>query len=1053
MTATRRLPTELQQLSILIATCCVDMIGFAMILPLLPYYALKLHATPELIGLMTATFSVAQLIAAPYWGRLSDRYGRRPVLLIGLSASAVAYVIFGLASSVWLLFLSRLVQGAGGGTTGVAQAYVADTIKPAGRAKALGWLSAATSAGVAIGPAIGSFSHAHLGPAAPGFVAAALCLINVAFAWRWLPESRVPAPASGGAVRRPVWAAAADVLEHPARPVSRLIWIYGVGMFAFSCLTSVLALFLDARFGVTEETIGYFYSYIGALSFTMRSLFLGPIVSRFGETRTMRYGTAILVAGLVLYTVAPNVWALAFIIPLVPIGTALLFPSTTALMSRASPKEQLGTTMGVAQTFAGVARVAAPLLATGAFQRIGHAAPFYLAAATVTLVGLMALRVEPVPFHGGDTGARAHVQGIRMSDDDRIERLEQRLQVLEGLVRQVMASRSVSPPPGSELRGATAEAPPAARPVMPTAPARPAAPLPPPPRPAVPRASVSSAVLSEQWLGQRGLLAVGVTFMILAAGYLLKLSFDRGWVSPLIRCITGALAGAGIGLLGWQLHARGTRTYGAALIGCGAAVLYLAVWAATRLYQFLPPTSAIVALALVSISLAAVALAIDVQALLASAALGAFFAPIVIGKEGGSVDLLLLYLGAMGAALGWVAARRHWRLATFIVALAYFGIASAGILPQADPVVLYLYAILGGGAGLFVGLREAWFETRFLAFGGGWAVLGVANNASSTHWPTLLGGIVLTVPVWWRALTANSVWPRNSAGQDPGRIGFGDSFYFYLSPLLLGAALREVAPGWFDAHDGLLPALIALPYLVAGLTAVRRPFALVAAIALGGAALVRWPGLEAVWGLLLLTVAWAAVDHLLRRLDGGRYALLSLAAALLHLLLTDLPTQPELEHAFTGPWALALWGTLAVTLALAAGLLREEPVPGPRLRPMLWALAGGLLFFGLTGELVQYFTHTGLDDETAHLAGGLAVSAWWILYAAGCFFLGFRRQIAILRQAGFAVVGLALAKVLLVDLARLDALYRVGSFLIVSLVTLAVAYAYHRKGQRDAGAA
>ncbi len=401
MNAPRRVPTELQQLSILIATCCIDMIGFAMILPLLPYYALKLNATPELIGLMTATFSVAQLFAAPYWGRLSDRYGRRPILLIGLSASAVAYVIFGLATSVWLLFLSRLVQGAGGGTTGVAQAYVADTIKPAGRAKALGWLSAATSAGVAVGPAIGSFSHAYFGPSAPGFVAAALCLINVAFAWRWLPESRVP---TGNApVRRPVWAAAAEVFEHPARPVSRLIWIYGTGMFAFSCLTSVLALFLDVRFGVTEETIGYFYSYVGALSFLMRSLFLGPVVSRFGETRTMRAGTAILVAGLLLYTVAPNVWALAFIIPLVPIGTALLFPSTTAMMSRLSPKEQLGTTMGVAQTFAGVARVAAPLIATGAFQRIGHESPFYLSAVAVALVGLMALRIEPVPMHTAET--------------------------------------------------------------------------------------------------------------------------------------------------------------------------------------------------------------------------------------------------------------------------------------------------------------------------------------------------------------------------------------------------------------------------------------------------------------------------------------------------------------------------------------------------------------------------------------------------------------------------------------------------------------------------
>lgn len=387
---------DLKALSVLIATCSIDMVGFAMVFPLLPYYALHLKATPEMIGLMTAGFSGAQLIAAPYWGRFSDRYGRRPALLIGLIASAAAYMIFGLADALWLLFLSRLVQGAGGGTTGVAQAYVADTIKPAGRAKALGWLSAATSAGVALGPAIGSFSHAWWGPQAPGFVAAGLCLVNAAFAWKWLPESRKMNTAERARPRKPVLAAALEVAEHPARPVSRLIWIYSVGMLAFAALNSVLALFLDAEFGVTEEYIGYFYSYVGALSFLMRSLLLGSIVDRFGEVKTMRYGTICLVAGLLAYTIAPNLWVLAVIIPLVPIGTALLFPSTTALMSRSSSKDEIGTTMGVAQTFAGLSRVVAPLIATTAFQRLGHSWPFFVAAAAVGLVGLMARKVEQV---------------------------------------------------------------------------------------------------------------------------------------------------------------------------------------------------------------------------------------------------------------------------------------------------------------------------------------------------------------------------------------------------------------------------------------------------------------------------------------------------------------------------------------------------------------------------------------------------------------------------------------------------------------------------------
>jgi MFS family permease len=123
-------PSQFRRLAVLIGVNFVDMIGFMIVLPLLPFYALKLNASPEIVGQMIASYSIAQLIAAPLWGRVSDRYGRRPALLIGLSASAVAYVVFGLADSLWLLYLSRVVQGAGGGTTGVAQAYVADTLPP-----------------------------------------------------------------------------------------------------------------------------------------------------------------------------------------------------------------------------------------------------------------------------------------------------------------------------------------------------------------------------------------------------------------------------------------------------------------------------------------------------------------------------------------------------------------------------------------------------------------------------------------------------------------------------------------------------------------------------------------------------------------------------------------------------------------------------------------------------------------------------------------------------------------------------------------------------------
>jgi multidrug resistance protein len=384
-----------RRLAILIAVNFVDMIGFMIVLPLLPFYALELHASPEMVGLLIASFSVAQLVAAPVWGRVSDRYGRRPALLIGLTASAAAYVVFGFAESYWLLLLSRLVQGAGGGTTGVAQAYVADTTAPADRARALGWLSAATSAGVVLGPAIGSFA-AHLGREAPGLVAASLCLVNVIFAWRWLPESK--ARDEGPPRRRPpVWHAAWSAIRHPGTPLARLLWIYGIGMLAFSAQTSTVALYLGAEFGLDERSIGPVFSYIGVLSFTMRSALLGPIVDRLGEVRTMRTGTLLLVLGLLLYPLPRQFWALLAVIPLVPIGTALLFPSTTSLMSRHSDPRELGATMGVAQTFAGLARVVAPLLATAAFQRLGHGWPFYLAGACVAVVGMLAFRIQAHP--------------------------------------------------------------------------------------------------------------------------------------------------------------------------------------------------------------------------------------------------------------------------------------------------------------------------------------------------------------------------------------------------------------------------------------------------------------------------------------------------------------------------------------------------------------------------------------------------------------------------------------------------------------------------------
>jgi MFS family permease len=380
---------QLRRLSVLIAASGIDMIGFAMILPLLPFYALELKATPFVIGLIISSFSVAQLLSAPLWGRVSDHHGRRPALLIGLVASAISYAVFGLANTVWLLFASRIIQGAGGGTTGVAQAYVADTVRPEDRVRALGWLSAATSAGVMVGPAIGSFA-ARFGNSVPGLLASSLCLINAVCAWKWLPESRKPAEGGQEKSLFGVWIAAAEIIHRPNEPVPRLIWIYSVGMLAFSAMTSILSLYLGAEFGFTASTIGYVFLYIGALSLAVRSLCLGPINARIGEVWAMRLGTIAIFLGFLAYSVAKSMWMLFVIIPFIPIGAALLFPATTALMSRATERTNMGATMGIAQTYAGISRLIAPVLATFAYQNFGHKTPFYFGAATVALVGLLA---------------------------------------------------------------------------------------------------------------------------------------------------------------------------------------------------------------------------------------------------------------------------------------------------------------------------------------------------------------------------------------------------------------------------------------------------------------------------------------------------------------------------------------------------------------------------------------------------------------------------------------------------------------------------------------
>jgi len=410
----RKIPARLFAL---MATAFVDMVGVLMVIPLLPFYVKQLggegvdvagmHVGVGLIsGFIVSAFTVTQLLSAPIWGRFSDRFGRRPALLIALGASALAYLIFGFANSLFILFLSRVVQGAGGGTVGVIQAYVADTTEPENRARALGWLSAATNLGVALGPVLGSFSVAlgekdllpgsatlRLGNAAPGVAAAILCLLNMAFAAKYLVESRQTHEAGADPVRTPrqaLW----RVFTHSSEPSSRLIWIYSIAIGAFQGITAVLALFLNARFQVTEKTIGFFFMYIGAISVFTRVLLLGRAVDRLGEARLSRIGTITLAVGVGTMPFAGSLGLLAISVALIPLGTAFTFPCVTALLSRVISPAEKGLYMGLQQTFGGVARIVAPLLYGWAFDRLGIGVPFYISAGFVAVTIFLGLGLD-----------------------------------------------------------------------------------------------------------------------------------------------------------------------------------------------------------------------------------------------------------------------------------------------------------------------------------------------------------------------------------------------------------------------------------------------------------------------------------------------------------------------------------------------------------------------------------------------------------------------------------------------------------------------------------
>jgi multidrug resistance protein len=362
----RPLPTGFGSLWTAVA---VDVIGFGIVIPILPLYADRFDISPPVIGLLLASFSLAQFVAAPLWGRISDAVGRKPALVTSLVGTALGSLLTAFAPSITVLFLGRIIDGASGASLSVAQAATSDLAPPSERPRLLGLLGAAFGLGFVIGPAIGGLS-ALAGPRVPFVVAAVLAGANAAVAARRLPETR----------RR----AATDARSPTRSPrPARLATMLAVGFLStagFGAFESTFALFGARRLGLTMTTTSFVFVAAGLLIAFANVRLIEPVVGRLGVDGALRAGLALDAVGLLVLTGTETVLTLAAAIALLAIGQGLVTPSLAAAVAARVAPEHRGLALGNQQAAASLARVAGPVLAGAAFGAVGPGAPFAAAA-------------------------------------------------------------------------------------------------------------------------------------------------------------------------------------------------------------------------------------------------------------------------------------------------------------------------------------------------------------------------------------------------------------------------------------------------------------------------------------------------------------------------------------------------------------------------------------------------------------------------------------------------------------------------------------------------
>lgn len=375
-------------LLVIFLTVFVNLVGFGIIIPLLPFYAETFGASPVIIGLLFAAFSLAQLIAAPALGALSDRFGRRPVLIFSLAGTVISFAMLAVAQSLAMLFVARVVDGLSGGNITTARAYIADVTEPADRAKAFGFLGAAFGLGFIVGPGLAGL-FAHISYTAPIWAAAAVTMVATAMAWFWLPETVHRGTAAGISP----WRAVPDVLaRRHLRPLLIADFIYWC---SFAVCTTTFALFASRRFGFDVTKTGYVLAAFGLLGVIVQAGLVGIVVAALGVLRTFFIGLALAAAGWGI--VAASSTVPIFLLALVPagIGVGLCNASIVTLVSHSGTRDEQGAMQGAAGALESLGRAVGPVWGHGALQRFGEGSAYATAAIAFCATTFVMLNYEP----------------------------------------------------------------------------------------------------------------------------------------------------------------------------------------------------------------------------------------------------------------------------------------------------------------------------------------------------------------------------------------------------------------------------------------------------------------------------------------------------------------------------------------------------------------------------------------------------------------------------------------------------------------------------------